>query len=60
LIKIVKNPRNGRLNNLNDLVLNVLSQAVGEIKFRNAAQGQIGNNKLCDTSIGAVTEIPWN
>jgi len=60
LIKIVKNPGNGRLNNLNDLVLNVLSQAVGEIKFRNAAQGQTGNNKLCDSSIGTVTEIPWN
>jgi hypothetical protein len=37
-----------------------LSQAVGEIKFRNAAQGQTGNNKLRDTSIGAVAEIPWN
>jgi len=25
-VKIVKNPRNGRLNNLNDPVLNVLSR----------------------------------
>jgi len=32
-VKIVKNPGNGRLNNLNDLVLNVLIQSCTKEKY---------------------------
>ena len=33
MVKIVKNPGNGRLNNLNDPVLNVLTENADIVRF---------------------------
>ena len=35
MVKIVKNPGNGHLNNLNDPILNVLTELFGDLQLNN-------------------------
>ena len=60
MVKIVKNPGNGRLNNLNDPVLNVLTENADIVRFIKA-QGikQLGHIQRMDQARPTRKLLDW-